>query len=68
MHISLNIKNESLSRKILDFLSSFKQEDVQIDAIIEDEQPEKESLSAFAGLWKDRAVDIETLRESAWKK
>ncbi len=28
----------------------------------------KESLSTFAGIWKDRDIDIHTIRESAWKK
>jgi len=65
MHISLNIKNESLSQKILDFLSSFKQEDLEIETLPEEE---KGSFSEFSGMWKDRDIDIQTIRESAWKK
>jgi hypothetical protein len=64
MQISLNIKNESISQKILDFLSSFKKEDIQIETI----EDKKESLSSFAGMWKDRDIDIHSIRESAWKK
>jgi hypothetical protein len=67
MHISLNIKNESISQKILDFLSSFKKEDIQIETF-EDTKKEDNSLSSFAGMWKDRDIDIHTIRESAWKK
>jgi hypothetical protein len=67
MHISLNIKNESISQKVLEFLSSFKKEDIKIETI--DDKPFKEeSLSSFAGMWKDRDITIETLREAAWKK
>jgi hypothetical protein len=67
MQISINIKNESISKKILEFLASFKKEDVQIETI-EDDASQKESLSSFAGMWKDREIDTKTLRESAWKK
>jgi len=28
----------------------------------------KESLSSFVGMWKDRDITTETLREAAWKK
>ncbi|WP_310441830.1 hypothetical protein [Sulfurimonas sp.] len=41
MQISLNIKNESISQRVLEFLSS------------------------FAGMWKDRDITIESLREAA---
>jgi len=67
MQISLNIKNESISQKILDFLSSFQKEDIQIETINE-KQEDEESLSSFAGMWKDRDIDINSIRESAWKK
>ena len=67
MHISVNIKNESISKKVLDFLSSFKKEDIQIETF-EESSSQKDSLSSFAGMWKDRDINIETLREAAWKK
>ncbi|MCD6259408.1 MAG: hypothetical protein J7J31_07380 [Helicobacteraceae bacterium] len=67
MHISLNIKNESISQKVLEFLSSFKKEDIQIETI-DDNSAQKESLASFAGMWKDRDINIRTLREAAWKK
>jgi len=65
MHISLNIKNESISQKILEFLSSFKKEDVEVQTSPDEK---KSAFSEFSGLWKDRDVNIETIRESAWKK
>lgn len=67
MQISLNIKNESISQKVLEFLSSFKKEDIKIETI-DDKHCKEESLSSFAGMWKDRDITIETLREAAWKK
>jgi len=65
MQISLDIKNETISKKILDFLASFSKEDIQIKKI---EAEEKESINSFSGMWKDREIDLEKLREEAWKK
>ena len=67
MQISLHIKDESISKKILDFLASFQKEDIQIETI-DEKQEEKNSLASFAGMWKDRDIDINTIRESAWKR
>jgi len=49
----------------LDFLSSFKKEDVEVQTLPEEK---KGSFSEFSGLCKDRDIDIQTIRESAWKK
>ncbi|MEA2098894.1 MAG: hypothetical protein U9P72_02055 [Campylobacterota bacterium] len=65
MHIALNIKNESLSQKVLDFLASFKQEDIEVQTFTDEKE---KSFSEFAGLWKDRDVDLKTIRETAWKR
>ena len=64
MHISLDIKNESISQKVLIFLASFTKEEIEIKTV----DDTKKSFSEFAGMWKDREIDIETLRETAWKK
>ena len=65
MHISLDIKNESVTQKVLNFLSSFSKDDIQVKT---SNDTEKESLSSFSGIWKDRDIDINTIREAAWKK
>lgn len=67
MQISLNIKNESIAKKVLDFLSSFKKEDLQIETF-DVTKNQKETLSSFSGMWKDRDISIDNIRESAWKK
>jgi len=67
MQISLNIKDETISKKILDFLSSFQKEDVEIETI-DDNKEKEDSISSFAGMWKDRDIDVNSIRESAWKK
>lgn len=68
MHISLNIKNESVSQKILDFLSSFTKEDIDVKTIDDSKEMKQNSFSEFSGIWKDRDVDLNKIREAAWKK
>ncbi len=36
--------------------------------LMDDKQKDKETLSSFAGMWKDRDIDINSIRESAWKR
>jgi len=69
MQILLNVQNESTSQKILDFLAtSFKKNDVSVKTI-EDSRIDKEHpFSEFSGLWENRDINIESIRESAWKK
>jgi len=69
MQILLNVQNESVSQKILDFLAtSFKKNDVSVQTI-EDTIIDKEyQFSEFSGLWKNRDINLESIRESAWKK
>lgn len=37
-----------------------------VEKLIEEER--KKELASFVGLWEDRDISIETLRENAWKK
>jgi len=69
MQILLNIQNESVSQKILDFLSnSFKKDDVSIKTLDDTTADKEHQFSEFSGLWKNRDINIESIRESAWKK
>ena len=69
MHISLDIKNEFITQKILDFLSSFQKDELQIQTFDDTKANiKKESLSSFSGMWKDREINIDIIRESAWNK
>lgn len=44
--------------------------DIRYKDIVEKliEEQRKKELVSFIGLWEGRDIDIETLRESAWKK
>ena len=69
MQILLDVQNESVSKKILDFLStSFQKSDVSVKTIENTDTVMKHQFSEFSGLWKDRDINIESIRESAWKK
>ena len=69
MQILLDVSNESVSRKILDFLAnSFNKSDVNVQTINDISQSQKNQFSEFSGLWQNREIDIESIRESAWKK
>ncbi len=69
MQILLDVSNESVSKKILDFLAnSFNKSDVNVQTINDISQSQKDQFSEFSGLWQNREIDIESIRESAWKK
>jgi hypothetical protein len=69
MQILLNVQNESVSQKILDFLStSLKKNDVSVKVIDDENIDAKNQFSEFSGFWENRDINIESIRESAWKK
>jgi len=68
MQILLNVQNSSVSQKILDFIAtSFKKNDVSVKTI-EDTVDKEHQFAEFSGLWENRDINIESIRESAWKK
>ena len=67
MLVTLNIKDESRKDKFLNFIKTLDYIDIaqkQEDHI----KVKNDKFKEFAGLWKDRDIDIKTIRESAWKK
>ena len=69
MQILLDVQNESVSKKILDFLStSFQKSDVSVKTLDNTSIDREHPFSEFSGLWKNRDINIESIRESAWKK
>ncbi len=69
MQILLNVQSESVSQKILDFLAtSFKKDDVSIKTLDNSTIDKEHPFSEFSGLWENRDINIESIRESAWKK
>ncbi|HFU75763.1 MAG TPA: hypothetical protein ENK66_05890 [Arcobacter sp.] len=71
MTITLNIQNEQLFDKIMWFLSRFKNDGLEIITDIQKNistptEP-KNKFSEFAGIWKDRDITQESIREEAWR-
>jgi len=62
---------DSYIDNVINILQSLKKEMIQKISIKEtpsDNKPFKKNLNEFAGMWSDREVDIDTIREKAWKK
>ena len=71
MTITLNIQNEQLFDKIMWLLSRFKNDGLEIITDIQKNiatptEPQNK-FSEFAGIWKDRDITQESIREQAWK-
>ena len=71
MTITLKIQNEQLFDRILWLLSRFKNDGLEIITDIQKNistptEP-KNNFSEFAGIWKDRDITQESIREQAWR-
>ena len=71
MTITLNIQNEQLFDRILWLLSRFKNDGLEIITDIQKNistsTKSKNKFSEFAGIWKDRDITQESIREQAWR-
>jgi len=73
MTITLNIHNEQLFDKILWFLNRFQNDGLEIithdkDSNQKDEkEPLENKFSEFSGMWENREITQESIREQAWK-
>ncbi|QKE27798.1 hypothetical protein AACT_0592 [Arcobacter acticola] len=67
MLITLDIKNESKKESFLNFLSTLDY--IEIKSQEEEKQPnsKKDKFNEFAGLWENKNIDLQTIREKAWK-
>lgn len=72
MLVTLDIKNESMKDRFLNFISTLdyidiKSESMNLD-IPHDKSPKEDKIDQFAGMWKDRDITIKSIREEAWVK
>ena len=71
MQITINISNEQLFEKILWLLSRFKNDGLEIITDVQKNKltptESKNKFSEFAGIWKDRDITQESIREQAWR-
>ena len=64
--LTLDIKNESKKEGFLNFLSTLDYIEIKSQ---EEKKPnsKKDKFNEFAGLWENKNIDIQTIREKAWK-
>lgn len=65
--VVLNIKNEEKGKFLLDFLKQIEFIDVEESPAAKIKTKEEESFRELFGIWKDRDIDLETIRKKAWK-
>jgi hypothetical protein len=65
--VVLNIKNEEKGKFLLDFLKQIEFIDIEEPPAKKIKTKEEESFRELFGIWKDRDIDLETIRKKAWK-
>ena len=56
---------ENIIKKNLQFLSSFSKDEIGIKT---KEEKAQRGFLEFSGMWKERDITLESLREEAWRK
>ena len=66
MLITLDIKNESKKESFLNFLSTLDYIEIKSQ---EEKKPnsKKDKFNEFTWLWENKNIDLQTIREKAWK-
>jgi len=67
MVVTLNIKNEIKAINFLNFIKTLDYIEVK-EFKNEPNNINKNDLKQFIGMWKDRDISINDIREKAWKK
>jgi hypothetical protein len=69
MLITLDIKNENKKESFLNFLATLDYIEIKSQEKIplKDDNFKKNKFNDFAGLWENKDIDIQTIREKAWK-
>ena len=72
MLVVLDIKNESMKDRFLNFIATLDYVDIKSNSmdldISNDKSPKEDKIDQFAGMWKDRDITIKSIREKAWIK
>lgn len=69
MLITLDIKNRSMMKDFLNYISTLEYIDIKTDiSTVEGKISEKDRFKEFAGMWKNRDISVKNLRKKAWKK
>jgi len=60
--------DDSVASHIYALLSNTKGVEIEKSKKVETKKSSKNSFLEFAGLWKDRDVTLDALRDKAWKR
>jgi len=71
MLITLDIKNESMKDNFLNFIRTLDYIDIKSndeEVLPNNSNNSNNKFNQFAGMWQDRDINKNTLREKSWKK
>ena len=68
--ITLDIKNESMKDNFLNFIKTLDYVEIKEDERIETipNKTNKDKFSQFAGMWENRDITIDSIRDKAWER
>jgi hypothetical protein len=66
--LTITIKDDSKLRQVLNFLNKLDFVEVHRDISSSKSKAKKHDIFGSAGMWKNREVDANQLREDAWKR
>lgn len=70
MLITIDIKNESKKDTFLNFIKTLDYIDIKSkeSSELNRKHNNKNTLKDFFGMWKEKDIDITSIREKAWKR
>jgi len=68
MLVMLDIKNESKIDSFLNFIKTLDYIDIKLDKKEFQKINKVNTIKDFSGLWGDRDIDIDVLRDKAWRR
>ena len=68
MIVTLDIKNESLKENFLNFIKTLDYIEIKNEIELQTPINQKDKFKDFSGLWEDREITIESIREKSWKR
>ena len=72
MLVTLDIKNESMKDSFLNFIATLDYIDIKSDKTtsndLDTKIPKQNKFNSFAGMWENRDISIDSIRQEAWAK
>jgi hypothetical protein len=67
MLVTLDIKNKNMVDDFLNFIKTLDYIEVIKQNLLEKKTTKDKMFQEFAGMWEDRDINLDDLREKAWK-